>query len=254
MYKQLYNFDEGKYWISLKKENIQDLVSNSSVKNVTHVSDTGQFISNCFFFLEGIDSEKVTSMLNEILCSTTNKDTLSIIHLKNQDFVASFLFKYVIQNNVCDFDLIIKCLEFLYNISTYLSKKLDLGIELSNNKKSKADENSVTYIPRCSYKFCSYTYFCQFNYPDKPNNNNKGCYSDHYVHNKVAQDVYFLLKYIEKNFDSGNVVMIRSNQEVIKCINTIAYVIKHMYDELWNIYVSSNKQDSYEKFHNNIHK
>ena len=38
-------------------------------------------------------------------------------------------------------------------------------------------------------------------------------------------------------------MMIRDNKnkEIKKCINTIVYVIKHMYDELWALYIS-NKQ------------
>ena len=119
IYTNLYNFEQGKYWITLKKEEIIETSGQNSVKNISHVSDTGQFISNCFFFLEGIDSDKVKIMIDEILASSMEKDQIiSITHLKNQDFVASFLFKYVIQNNSCEYNLIIKYLQYLFDIST----------------------------------------------------------------------------------------------------------------------------------------
>ena len=38
------------------------------------------------------------------------------------------------------------------------------------------------------------------------------------------------------------------NKEIIKCINTISYVIKHMYEELNNLCLYSNLKD-YNKFH-----
>jgi hypothetical protein len=252
-YSENYNYQEGKYWTCLREGNLSlETSKTSTVKPVSYISDTGQFISNCFFFIEGIESVKVTTMVREIFESKSSLDKiLSIDHLKNQDFIASYLFKYIIQNNVCDYELIIACLDYLFCISEYLSNKLELIIDITNNKKNKTIENSIS---RCSYKFCNYTYFCQFNYPEKQNTNNKGCYSDHYVHNKVAQDIYFLLKYIKENLGDGSSIMIRNNQEVIKCINTIAYVIKHMYDELYSIYVSCNKKDNYEQFHKNVHK
>jgi hypothetical protein len=248
-----YSYKNDKFWFDLRKgtinENTGDLNSN---KIISYISDTGQFISNCYLFIYGIEAEEVTSMIDNILSTVENKETLlSIDHLKNEDFIASYLFKYIIQNNTCDYNLIIRCLEYLFDISKYLAEKLKLKIDLTNIKKNKLDDN---YITRCSYKFCNYTYFCQFNYPEKNNNSDKGCYSDHYVHNKVAQDIYFLIEYIKKHYNAENCTTIRNNQEIIKCINTATFVIKHMYDELHSIYISCNKKPCYEELHNNIYK
>ena len=161
-----FNFDQGKYWITLKEGDISsDNNKYHNQKNVSHISDTGQFISNCFFFLEGIESEIVINMINDIFKTIENKENISSInHLQNQDFIASFLFKYIIQNNSSDYNLITSCLEYLYNISEFLANKLNLKIDLNPTKKNKGDTNSIS---RCSYKFCNYTYFCQFNYPEK---------------------------------------------------------------------------------------
>ena len=38
------------------------------------------------------------------------------------------------------------------------------------------------------------------------------------------------------------------NKEIVRCINTISYVIRHMYDELNNLCLYSKKCD-HDKFH-----
>jgi hypothetical protein len=246
-----YSFEDKKFWIKLNDNN--KLVKNDTVidnkEPISYYSPTGQFISNCFFFIEGIDSESVDKKINDIIKSKSPCHVLKDIkHLENQDFVSTYIFKYIIQNNQCNINLLIDCLDYLYNISVYLAKKIGMKMDQPFvNKFQKMEEN---FIIRCSYKFCHYTYYCQYNYPEKQQKGNKGCYSDHFVHNKVSQDLLNLIKYIKKNYtDSEN---LRSNQEIIKCINTIAYCIKHMYDELWNIYISTPDKENYESYHKNI--
>ena len=246
-----YNFTEGKYWITLDEttsnnNNNLSVSNNDSENKVNYYSSTGQFISNCFFFVEGIESEAVNKKLDSILNSKETIESIpDIKHLENQDFISSYIFKYIIQNNYCEQENILKYLIFLKNISNYLANKIGTKVEINNQRK--IEDNSIT---RCSYKFCHFTYYCQYNYPEKQIKSNKGCYSDHYVHNKVAQDLYYLINHIENNYLETEQVVLRNNQEVIKCINTITFCIKHMYDELWNIYISS--KENYENYHKNM--
>lgn len=255
-----YNALENKYWIPLRKARPEDqpqeeqVSEDTLVQPLSYYSDTGQISSNCFFFIEGIDSSKVKDKIKEILM-TTNKlgDYNDITNLGNQDMVASYVFKYVIQNNSCEFKLMDECLTYLASTSTYFADKLGNTKAIGSNRRLLSIDGN--HISRCSYKFCVQTYCCHYNYPEnKKKKNTKGCYSDHFAHGKVYQDIISLQSYIRMIHDKSDsdLIVIRSNQEIIKCINTIAYVIKHMYDELWNIYISCNRKPSYEALHRNI--
>jgi len=240
-----YNFLNGKFWIEIS--NKLPVIQEEPVteKKVEYISSTGQFISNCYFFIEGIDSENIKTKLSEIYDTLQHLDKISDIkHLENQDFIATYIFKYV-QSQTCNYEILSTAVNYLLQVSLYLAQKIGLKIE---NQKSRSNENLIT---RCSYKFCHYTYYCNYNYPEDHAKQVKGCYSDHYVHNKLAQDLQSLLYHIKTKYENVENINVRSNQEVIKCINTITFVIKHMYDELWNIYISTDK-NNYEIHHKNI--
>jgi len=246
-----YNFAEGKYWINISNKcpDEDEVVVTTEEKKVDYYSSTGQFISNHYFFIEGTDSENVSLKIKEIYDTLSNLDSIkSISHLENMDFIATYTFKYIIQNNTCELDTLIQATEYLIQTSQYLSSKIG-----QKSEQQKSMRNTDNFIPRCSYKFCHYTHYCQYNYPEKNNKSDKGCYSDHYVYSKLSQDVQSLLQYINKTYSGQKEISIRNNQEVIKCINTITFVIKHMYDELWNIYISCSKEgENYETLHKNI--
>lgn len=78
-------------------------------------------------------------------------------------------------------------------------------------------------IPRSSYKFCDYNCECQFYYKEKK------CYAHHFVFNLVIADIDILIKYV-KYIDQNNMKV--NEIEVQKCLNTLSYVITHMFDEL----------------------
>lgn len=256
-----YNASKKLYWIPLRKANDTDLIQKDDTTNVqspqtlSYYSDTGQLSSNCFFFIEGIDSDVVKTKIKSILSTTESLSEHNDVRIiGNQDMVASYVFKYVIQNNSCEFQLMDDCLTYLATASSYLADKIGTTKTLvnSNRRLLSIDGN---HISRCSYKFCAQTYCCQYNYPEnKRKKVVKGCYSDHFAHGKVYQDIVSLQSYVRMIHEKGDsdTIVIRSNQEIIKCINTIAYVIKHMYDELWNIYISCNKKPSYEALHKNV--
>jgi hypothetical protein len=88
-------------------------------------------------------------------------------------------------------------------------------------------QNVESVISRCSYKFCSYQDGCEYNYNLKSRNM---CYQDHYVHNMVSCDLKILIDYTE--FKYGESKIVSHNKEILKTINTLAYVINHMENEL----------------------
>lgn len=254
-----YDFNKHKYWIDLELFNTDDFNTkvekeNSAVdeKPISFYNESGQQISNYIFYVEGIDSKFIFDKLEEIL-NKNPESQKDIFNLQDEDFIATYLLKYIIQNNHCKIEQIIQCLDWLFKCSQYLSKKIGLSDIFIKKNKTKVSQN--VHISRCSYKFCTYKDCCNYNYPDTPKKTfkkkNRGCYADHYVHNKVSQDISSLLKYFNKLFTSDTDVIIRNNKEVVKCITTIVFVIKHMYDELWSIYKSTNNTN-YEVYHKNI--
>ena len=255
-----FDYNKKQYWVELQAYE-QPITNTSAIgdlkpqaKQTSYKSDTGQVISNCYIFLEGLDSENVTSRVNSIIRGRSLAHNLDIVNLANQDFIASYLFKYVIQNNICSFTMIVDCLDYLFQTSRHLASKTGHTVNVGPHGRGSTNRPSQSMISRCSYKFCTHTHCCQYNYPERKRSSGKGCYSDHYVHHKVALDVHSLKCYIEEIFfdpENDNIV-IRNNQEIIKCVNTITFVVKHMYDELWNVYISCQKKKSYEELHKNI--
>ena len=146
--------------------------------------------------------------------------------------------KYYFQLNT-NSNNILKILDNILIINNILKKRL-------NMKTLNINYNSVTntYIPRSSYKFCNFKDACNYNYDL---NKNKGCYAHHYVYNLLEYDLTILIYYIN-NFISEN---INSNKQVTKSLTTINFVIKHMYEELQNIFLYSDNKIDIEKFHIN---
>lgn len=187
-----------------------------------------------------IDNENILKKINSIIHNEMKlSDINSIDILKDQDLIMSYLCKYIIQHNFSDFDFFIKLLEWIYSSSDHLSNRINLK-QLNHNLTGINNG----YIPRSSYKFCNFKDSCLYNYDNK----NDGCYADHYVHNMVAADIEVLIKYLKINYSDKK----NYNKEIIKCINTISFVIRHMSDELTNICYYC-KDKNFEKYHKNRH-
>ena len=119
--------------------------------------------------------------------------------------------------------------------------RLDLQQKKFNHDLKKLKANNS--IPRSSYKFCHFKDSCVYNY-DKDKN---GCYADHYVHNLVEADLEALLEYIKNNYKEN---IINHNKEIIKCINTLCFVLKHMASELNSLCIYC-EPDEYSNNHVN---
>lgn len=165
---------------------------------------------------------------------TMKYDTLNDINiLEYQSIITNNLRKFIKNSTVQNLnieDLLLK-LGWLIETSKFLSNKV--GLNLFTHKETENNN-----VPRSSYKFCNYNFECEFNYNTKKFN---GCFAQHYVHNLVYADLNSLFKYITANKNNmDNKVF----DEIRKSINTISFVIGHMYDEL-------KKAQTFKFFNNN---
>lgn len=133
--------------------------------------------------------------------------------------------------------VLINVLDRLLNGSLWLSERL--GLSMVHHKQITKDD---IMIPRSSYKFCNYNYECEFNYNLR---RHSGCYAQHFVHNMIYADIYVLRNYVKFNYDNNQE---KYMNEIKKSVNTISFVINHMYDELKNA-MSYYCIDKNEKMH-----
>lgn len=157
--------------------------------------------------------------------------------LKEELDIIRLLSKYTLQNNYIDYDFFIKSIKLIFKISEILRERINQESIIHKNK------NFNSYIPRCSYKFCSFKDNCYYNYNLK---NKNVCYQDHFVHNMVSADLVILEEYINFKFDDKNIIT--PNKEILKTINTLSFVISHMQHELNSKCLYLN-DDECEKMH-----
>lgn len=125
--------------------------------------------------------------------------------------------------NNCDGE----CYEFMYKSIEWVGECTKLLADRNfqqiifrgTGNKSNNIDNVIT---RNSYKFCEFNHECKFNYT----NVDVRCYAQHFVYNLVHDDVVDVLKYMSHNKDAMDI------NEIKVSINTITYVLNHMFDEL----------------------
>ena len=173
---------------------------------------------------------------NDAIMKLTKENILKILQ-KELDII-KLLTKYSLQNNQLDYDFIVNCLKLLLVLSDTLKTRINQK-DIVIDKKMYNNNN----IARCSYKFCTFKDTCVYNY----NNKSKVlCYQDHYVHNMVSYDLKILIEYTECKY--GNTKIVSHNKEILKTINTLAYVINHMENEL-KAKCLYNVNDNVEQYH-----
>lgn len=106
-------------------------------------------------------------------------------------------------------------LEWISNVSAYLANKYKLSITLHNMIPNN--------IPRNSYRFCNYGSKCITHYHKKKKCNN----GHHFVHNYVKEDIDQIIFHIKNNKQEDIKI-----KEINISLNTINFVLNHMYDEL----------------------
>ena len=206
-------------------------INNLNKKNLTITNNNEKDIL--------IDDKDILNKILEIISSDNIEKLNSLEILKNQELVTTYLSRYFIQNTKLNFEKITLYINWLIKISKLLANRIKQKIII--HSKTKKNKNSIS---RTSYKFCTFSSQCEYNYGTKK----KSCCSDHYVHAYIYADLVSLNQYIKnKPIVNG---FIESNREVTKCINTIAYVVRHMYDELKNVCLYQTEK-KYKKVHYN---
>jgi hypothetical protein len=226
-------FDRNNEEYNVKFVDIQN-VDNSTNNTI----DINKLNYNAAF---SINNELIIKKVREIL--NTNIDLYPNIYelIKEQNLIASYLDKYILQNNVISKSFVIRTLNWLLNSAVFLAERLNLQPQYHNITNLVGIQN----IPRCSYKFCSFKENCTYNY-DK---NKNGCYSDHYVYNMLTADIKIIIDYILANYSKED--NMTYNKELLKCINTLNFVIKHMYDEYNSVCMTINVDEYDNYFVNN---
>jgi len=213
--------------------------------------DNNSYISNLNLLAKKnyLDTLKMKELqflkeLEELKKMTINEFNLECYKPKNslqlleeQKNIILTLNRYCLKLNKIDFDFIINTLNYLLKISLILKGRLN-----QKDVVLVAKDN----IQRCSYKFCKFKENCTYNYSHKKN----VCYQDHYVHNMVICDLNQIINFILKNKDSDKLHL----NDFSKSINTISFVINHMYKELNSrcLYIKLDKE--IEREHISKHK
>lgn len=211
-------------WANIVDEEITKHIENKKLVHCKIHPNESQIKKN--------NDNNITYNLDDILAS--NCDDLSdLVLLEYQTYIANDIRKYIKQSSdkkdIFDYSLCLKQIEWLSEVSKLFNKKINLTIQY--NKILNITNNNT--IPRSSYKFCEYGHECVFKYQTK-NKPLRNCYAQHFVHNLVYIDIITLKNYLI--FSQKNNQNLEINYgELNKCINTILFVINHMYVELQNI-------------------
>jgi len=192
-------------------------IDENSLKNLSWVDE----FDNKEITKEELNTQKQDQ--NQDKNQDQDRDKIMLIRFKNlsdlkileyQNIIIGELRKTNDSTIITDISNIIKKIDWLISASKYLSNKL--GLLLFNHKNF-----NTASIPRSSYKFCNLNFKCDHNY----NSKKRGCHLQHYVHNLIHADLCALKNYLTNNNNS-------QVTEIQKSINTISFVINHMYEEL----------------------
>ena len=173
--------------------------------------------------------------INDIL-SLDFRTLETVKMIEYQNIIANNLKKFLKQCTNENIESHITKLKWLSNVNDYLNKKLNLP-EITT--KSSVN-NSIT---RSSYKFCEYSYNCEYNYP-KNAKKIRGCYKQHYVYNFLKADVDSIILHLIKAKENNTKI---NFEQLNICMNTICYVIGKMKEEIENLY--SQHKEKYEAYH-----
>nr|QBK88656.1 MAG: uncharacterized protein LCMiAC01_03340 [Mimivirus LCMiAC01] len=229
-------------WACVFEDELGDTINDKPIGNITDDNDN--------------NINRTRSLTIDEIINFKYNDLPDLEILYNEKRVAKYLKDHISNNkhsSINSNDIIDK-LQWLMDVSEYFTKKLKLAeykhqglsrqkskdfVEYSSTDSIREANNmELNSIPRSSYKFCRYNYECEFNY----NSYNKGCYAQHFVHNMVYADLTVLLEYINNTIN-------HSISEIKKSINTIYFVMNHMYDELNNSHKKKLRRNSSNDLH-----
>jgi hypothetical protein len=172
-------------------------------------------------------SDKIEINTEDIIkLNYNNYNPLEIISMQIK--IISYLLNYYKMCKLDDISIYIKYISWIYETSEYLCNSINQPV----------NKNKTNLLMRSSYKFCNKKCDCQSQYGFLFNKKSRNCINDHYVHNKIVSDIDNLLNYI--NNCNNNLTL---DIELRKGLETLNYVINHMYQELssFMLYLNNNK-------------
>ena len=132
------------------------------------------------------------------------------------------------------------------NMATRNKQEITSYSDIPINKEFTSQINKESTISRASYKFCEFGHNCRFNYSIK-----EKCYAQHFVFSHISQDISSVIDFIIEDYETVKLRQITNNNdlnEIKTSINTITYVINHMYDELLQLKnINHQYYENYEK-------
>lgn len=204
-------------WASVIEKDISDNIDNKILDNKLedHIPSNDEILNSNYEKL----SHKIIINYQYIITNDIRTNIKSCIDNNSEIDVDNYLVKF----------------KWLYDVNNFLGNKMKLP-------DIPMKETSKDGISRSSYKFCEYSYDCEFNYPKNINSKKqKGCYKQHFVYNYLKTDIQSIIHYLENN-ELENI----NYNELMKCMNTILFVINKMKDEIENIQLKyGNKYDDY---------
>jgi len=162
------------------------------------------------------DEEDISSkiqIINKIIKMKLDKWTTADI-MKKQLFIINF-----IRRNIIFFindDKNLHCMPIIHKYVKWIMSSLWYICSRDNLEIIEKKTHSGTKIHRSSYHFCPNTYECT----------NLQCDKHHFVYDLLYSDVRALYNYLVENTLKYNI------KEIMKSVNTIQYVIKHILIEL----------------------
>jgi len=235
-------------WVTSFDENNNNIINLENKFKTSCKLSLNEIVTNNLenkaidIFNFSVENESINNKMKEILLITDLKTLNDLELLEKEALIIIYINRYLLKNKLTETDkgFFIDLFKWIKNTSEYFTIKLKLT-QISHSKRFK-DEYLIN---RCSYKFCNYKDNCEFNYDKKE----KKCNADHYVHNMVYADTESLINYLLNN----NLEKVDHHNEMMKCINTLMFVINHMYNELKNkIFYNTNKNINELHQNNNI--
>jgi hypothetical protein len=221
--------EENKIWANLNDSYNLDiiLIENQNLKDYIPKNIVKQ----------NLKKVEITVNMDDIIADIISKDFTSDSSLQiltKQNTVASYLLKLFRNSKSEDisFEKFKSGLCWILDTSKYLTSKTNLFIQSFKTDK----------IYRSSYKFCNKKDECEALYCNviKTNSNrNPRCNGDHYVHNKLISDITCLLEILETKEDN-------ISNDLRVCLDTVNFVINHMYQELNTFAIYHSKQPDFD--------
>jgi len=225
--------EENKIWANLNDSYNLDiiLIENQDLKNYVPKRD---YIKKETKRSDNNTNLSIEDVINGILSADFKSD--NILHIiAKQNSVAGYLLKTFRTSKSEDiiWSKFKPGLSWLLESSKHIIGKKSTFIQLFKTDK----------IYRSSYKFCNKKDECDalYSHITKPGTCcNAKCNGDHFVHNKLISDLTCLITIIEERKDES------ISNDLRICLDTVNFVINHMYQELNNFNIYYSKQPGFD--------